>query len=195
MKTRTIIVTTSSEHRSGLEKDYGIHTIASPKTVTFEMKVPDSSETYKKLSKDPRVKDWSFQEDRRGEPEITGMSNPRRAVDIFDTYDLKDLKTVLRIIGGFKRTIEFYLISDSASKTTLDKETLLCTALENPTSTVPTIVSAELTKKVLLCMAGGPAELKKILTTGFNRMLNSSIPVDSLSFEGFCDMLITEGNK
>lgn len=194
MKTRTIIVTTSSEHRPGLEKDYGLRTIGPAKTVTFEMKVPNSSETYKKLSKDPRVKDWSFLEDKK-EPEITGMSNPRKAVDIFDTYDLKDLKTVLRIIGGFKRTIEFYLISDSASKTTLDKETLLCTALENPASIVPTIVSAELTKKVLLCMAGGPAELKKILTTGFNRMLDSSIPVDSLSFEGFCDMLLTKGNK
>lgn len=194
MKTRTIIVTASSEHRSELEKDYGIRTITKPEAITFEMKVPDSSETYKMLSKDPRVKDWSFLEDKR-EPEITGTSSPRKAIDIFDTYDLKDLKTVLRIIGGFKRTIEFYLISDSASKTTLDKETLLCTALENPTSTVPTIVSAELTKKVLLCMAGGPAELKKILTTGFNRMLDSSIPVDSLSFEGFCDMLITEGNK
>lgn len=194
MKTRTIIVTTSSEHRSGLEKDYGLRTIGKPETVTFEMKVPDSSETYKKLSKDPRVKDWSFQEDKK-EPEITGMSRSRKAVDIFDTYDLKDLKTVLRIIGGFKRTIEFYLISDSASKTTLDKETLLCTALENPASIVPTIVSAELTKKVLLCMAGGSAELKKILTTGFDRMLDSSIPVDSLSFEGFCDMLLTKGNK
>lgn len=194
MKTRTIIVTTSSEHRPGLEKDYGLRTIGKPETVTFEMKVPDSSETYKKLSKDPRVKDWSFLEDKK-EPEITGMSRPRKAVDIFDTYDLKDLKTVLRIIGGFKRTIEFYLISDSASKTTLDKETLLCTALENPASIVPTIVSAELTKKVLLCMAGGPAELKKILTTGFDRMLDSSIPVDSLSFEGFCDMLLTKGNK
>lgn len=194
MKTRTIIVTTSSEHRPGLEKDYGLRTIGKPETVTFEMKVPDSSETYKKLSKDPRVKDWSFLEDKK-EPEITGMSRPRKAIDIFDTYDLKDLKTVLRIIGGFKRTIEFYLISDSASKTTLDKETLLCTALENPASIVPTIVSAELTKKVLLCMAGGPAELKKILTTGFDRMLDSSIPVDSLSFEGFCDMLLTKGNK
>lgn len=194
MKTRTIIVTTSSEHRPGLEKDYGLRTIGKPETVTFEMKVPDSSETYKKLSKDPRVKDWSFLEDKK-EPEITGMSRPRKAVDIFDTYDLKDLKTVLRIIGGFKRTIEFYLISDSASKTTLDKETLLCTALENPASIVPTIVSAELTKKVLLCMAGGPAELKKILTTGFDRMLDSSIPVDSLNFEGFCDMLLTKGNK
>lgn len=194
MKTRTIIVTTSSEHRPGLEKDYGPRTIEKPETVTFEMKVPDSSETYKKLSKDPRVKDWSFLEDKK-EPEITGMSRPRKAIDIFDTYDLKDLKTVLRIIGGFKRTIEFYLISDSASKTTLDKETLLCTALENPASIVPTIVSAELTKKVLLCMAGGPTELKKILTTGFDRMLDSSIPVDSLSFEGFCDMLLTKGNK
>lgn len=195
MKTRTIIVTTSSDKRSELERDYGIKTVAprKPEKVTFELRVLDTSETYKKLSKDPRIQDWSFQGDEQ--PETTGMSGPRRAIDIFDTYDLKDLKTILRILGGFKRTIEFYLISDATTKETLDKEALLNTALENPLNEAPTAISYELTKKILICMAGGRDELKKTLTTGFYQVLKSEIPVDSLSFEGFCDMLLNKGKE
>ena len=119
----------------------------------------------------------------------------RRAIDIFDTYDLKDLKTILRILGGFKRTIEFYLISDATTKETLDKEALLNTALENPLNEAPSAISYELTKKILICMAGGRDELKKTLTAGFYQVLKSEIPVDSLSFEGFCDMLLNKGKE
>lgn len=197
MKTRTIIVTTSSDKRSELERDYGIKTVTpgKPEKVTFELLVPDTSETYKKLSKDPRIQDWSFQGDEQ--PETTGMSGPKRTIDIFDTYDLKDLKTVLRILGGFKRTIEFYLISDATTKETLDKEALLSTALENPLNKdkAPTAISYELTKKILICMAGGRDELKKTLTTGFYKILESEVPVDSLSFEGFCDILLNKGKE